>query len=674
MGAGLIAIVFSDAPLALREYVRHTLESEGVVVDMEAAPDEAGRVVAELDAEMGVLLSQAERIALGKKMTNGDVKPFRVAEKEQFVNGLSETLFSESERIMLLWQIIHNIQPEESDFEDIAEHETLLDWLQRNGHVEDCFALHNPRTVSAFLKDISIKEPWLSDDLIDRMRDYFGDRVALYFAFMATYTSCLLSYAACGIIVSVMSFIKPIRPLILLIFAVFASCWSTWMLQRWYQKNIKLVYSWRGVVPGDEIDETLFERRLVEDIRPEFIGEMRKDEVTGENRPTASKEDTGRRALISNTLMTLFFLSTAQTIFRCFQFEDGIFAWLADEDDEYVFLKVFPLTLVLQNVPLVVFITTMMVLDKIFGKIASKLTDFENHQLKRQHSLSLTRKLTGFQFLNTFGVFLYIAFIRKNSAVLQARVRNLFIVELVIGNIKETIIPIVKRSYDKMQKQNKLLKEKSAEVAEKDQRQLAATSNGDQKFSEKVKKFSSKPFLSQLWRHSKQEMMAADAADEDEMNINVREQLLLEDPGENNDDDYYEMYRQLGIITLFAVAWPLGAVLAAINNCIEIYTDFLKMVRNTKRPIPSRETSIGAWFDAMQTLSLLSFMTNLLLFFHTLSDGRLLFGLKTADLYVLMIFLEHFLLTVRSAYVSRAGSIPDSVKIARTRKAYNVTV
>lgn len=129
-----------------------------------------------------------------------------------------------------------------------------------------------------------------------------------------------------------------------------------------------------------------------------------------------------------------------------------------------MFYKVFPLDLVFQNIPMVVFIVTMMVLNFLFGKLAGKLTYYENHLLKRDHSNSLTGKLvrsllspstvvmmlelnssllascqTAFQFLNTFGVFLYIAFIRKDAGVLQTRVQNLVVIELIIGNIQEVI-------------------------------------------------------------------------------------------------------------------------------------------------------------------------------------------------------------------------------------------
>lgn len=216
----------------------------------------------------------------------------------------------------------------------MEEKETLVDWLHRNGHIEDCFPIHNGATVAGFLRDMSIRKPWMSDELIERMRDYFGDRVALYFAFISLYTTCLLTYAGVGIVVFVLGLVPAIRPLVSLIFAVFSSFWSTYMLQSWYQRNIKLIYDWRGIVLGDGTDEKVFEKRLVEDVRAEFQGELKKDEITGELRPTASKEDTSRRFVISYTMISVFFLLAARTIFACFSFEDRMNAWLADEDDE----------------------------------------------------------------------------------------------------------------------------------------------------------------------------------------------------------------------------------------------------------------------------------------------------------------------------------------------------
>mmetsp|Transcript_2893 Transcript_2893/g.13507 ORF Transcript_2893/g.13507 Transcript_2893/m.13507 type:complete len:100 (+) Transcript_2893:1928-2227(+) len=94
------------------------------------------------------------------------------------------------------------------------------------------------------------------------------------------------------------------------------------------------------------------------------------------------------------------------------------------------------------------------------------------------------------------------------------------------------------------------------------------------------------------------------------------------------------------------------------------------MVRNSKRPIPSREISIGAWYDAMHFLSMLSYVTNLLICFHTTSYGRSLLNLGTSESYLLVIFIEQMMLALRSAYVSGTSKVPEEIMQARAKNEY----
>ncbi|KAJ8907222.1 hypothetical protein NDN08_003703 [Rhodosorus marinus] len=698
MGSGLIALVFSQAPLTLRKYVQRVLESDGIIVEMEASPDDDGLVVAELSADFAVLASHAEKIGLKKRPKEGPPRPFQIQDKDSYEPDATGHIFSESERLMLLWQIIHEIRTNENDFEGTEPHQTLMAWLKKNGHLEDYFPLHNAETVDGFLRDVSVTRPWLSDDIIERLHDYFGDRIALYFAFLSTYTTCLVTYSCFGAIMFGLSFMPELKPILSLAVAMFSSWWSTWMLQRWYQKNVRLIFDWRGIILGDRTDELLFEKRLVEDIRLEFIGEMGEDEITGKERPVVSavripashrlpidllrffggaidemetftedcgnrpvlQEDASQRGRFSFIVMGVYFIFAAGVIFSLFAFEDVVKAWAADEDDEFVFYKVFPLDLVFQNIPMVVFIVTMMALNFLFGKLAGKLTYYENHLLKRDHSNSLTGKLTAFQFLNTFGVFLYIAFIRKDAAVLQTRVQNLVVIELIIGNIQETLIPIVLRAFKQQQKVDAAAeKKKNDDLDEKDKNGGGLT----------VKKYLSMAFVKKLWRQSRKQILPSSKTGVVQT-MSVRDQLDLDDAEDNADDDFFEMYKQLGLIALFAVAWPLGSVIATVNNCVEIKSDLLRMVRNSKRPIPSREISIGAWYNAMHFLSMLSYVTNLLIFFHTTSYGRSLLNLGTSESYLLVIFIEQMMLALRSAYVSGTSKIPEEIMQSRAKNEY----
>jgi hypothetical protein len=66
-----------------------------------------------------------------------------------------------------------------------------------------------------------------------------------------------------------------------------------------------------------------------------------------------------------------------------------------------------------------------------------------------------------------------------------------------------------------------------------------------------------------------------------------------------------EIVMQFGFICLFAGAFPLGPLLAYLNNIIEIRIDAKKLL-NSKRPRFVQRSNIGAWFLTVESISSLS--------------------------------------------------------------------
>jgi len=82
--------------------------------------------------------------------------------------------------------------------------------------------------------------------------------------------------------------------------------------------------------------------------------------------------------------------------------------------------------------------------------------------------------------------------------------------------------------------------------------------------------------------------------------------------------DYYaEGFIDLGYITLFATAFPLGPIVAMISHIIEIRMKIYVFLNVYKRPFSSRCTGIGEWFYIWEIISFLSVFTNFaMLYFH----------------------------------------------------------
>jgi len=75
-------------------------------------------------------------------------------------------------------------------------------------------------------------------------------------------------------------------------------------------------------------------------------------------------------------------------------------------------------------------------------------------------------------------------------------------------------------------------------------------------------------------------------------------------------DDYNEMALQFGFITLFVSAFPLGPLFALLNNLVEIRSDAIKYCTTLQRPPARQAQDIGTWENVLQALGLMAVITN----------------------------------------------------------------
>ena len=71
---------------------------------------------------------------------------------------------------------------------------------------------------------------------------------------------------------------------------------------------------------------------------------------------------------------------------------------------------------------------------------------------------------------------------------------------------------------------------------------------------------------------------------------------------ESTNDDYMELFIQLGYILFFAPIYPIAIVWAFVSNMVELRGDAFKLVSYHQRPFPVRVKSIGFWYGAFKCL------------------------------------------------------------------------
>ncbi|KAF8120707.1 calcium-activated chloride channel-domain-containing protein [Boletus edulis] len=101
----------------------------------------------------------------------------------------------------------------------------------------------------------------------------------------------------------------------------------------------------------------------------------------------------------------------------------------------------------------------------------------------------------------------------------------------------------------------------------------------------------------------------------------VRSEASL--PDYDTFDDYSEMVTQFGYVALWSTIWPLAPLMSLLNNYIEARSDAFKIAVHVRRPIPVRTDTIGPWLESLSFLAWLSSVTNsaLVYMFRTPFNG-----------------------------------------------------
>ncbi|NWW04061.1 ANO9 protein, partial [Oreocharis arfaki] len=75
-------------------------------------------------------------------------------------------------------------------------------------------------------------------------------------------------------------------------------------------------------------------------------------------------------------------------------------------------------------------------------------------------------------------------------------------------------------------------------------------------------------------------------------------------------NEFLEMVIQYSFTTIFVAAFPLAPLLALINNVIEIHMDAIKMMRLHRRMVPRKAKDIGIWLQVLEAIGILAVIGN----------------------------------------------------------------
>ena len=274
--------------------------------------------------------------------------------------------------------------------------------------------------------------PWTQP--IDAVKDYFGERIGLYFYFLQHYTELLITPAFFGCIsYCYRAYEQKTESLLMPYFTCYMVIWSTFFLEFWKGKQSTIAMKW-GVCGFEDEEED----------RPQFEGITIKSPVTGEEMSYFPSTEFSKRANMVQTAICACILGVVVTVGGIFFFQ----YWLNLPANQNM-LVIFGFNGATIVAPLLSAIV-INVLNALYTGVAVSMNDYENHRTATEYEDALISKIFVFQLVNSFASLTYVSFVKsfiglicgKNSCYgdVASTLSTVFLSALIVRAIKEVIV------------------------------------------------------------------------------------------------------------------------------------------------------------------------------------------------------------------------------------------
>ncbi|XP_037911373.1 anoctamin-8 isoform X2 [Hermetia illucens] len=591
-----------------------------------------------ISAPTNILYKAAEEARLPKRLRSdlgGALREFTTRESHCFLQMKNEdgctTLFTSQERQWLVLQVLQGLRAGKSDIgalqgkASVEEGQSIVAAWQESGLILQIFPLHETSALTrlqmSWVKKVFAPQP------LDDIAEYFGVKVALYFAWLGHYTCALGVPAVFGTILwlALWGRGQTAQDMGHVLFSLFNVAWASLYLEAWRRYSVELAFRWGTLSTPPE---------LLEPPRPLYKGPLVESSVTGRLEPKEAPAWKRRafRYFVSFPIIGLCLVLVFVVMFLMLQLQD----WWDEKLPEGGVISC------LSVIPKVLLAGAITLMDEAYYKLAVWLNDKENYRLQSKYENHLIAKVALFQFVNSFLSLFYIAFYLRDQEKLKEQLAGLLISRQIIGNLRESALPYVVEQWRLAKLSFKMWGALSP--TQETQAALGTAANNS---TESVDQPSSGP-------NPKRSIGQAE----------IESSLYKYD---GTFSDHLEMLVQMGYVVLFSAAFPLAGLCALANNLLEIRSDAFKLAHVHQRPFGQRVANIGTWQNALSILSLAAVIVNCALIGLSGQVSRLWPGLTTTQTIILIVALEHVMLGLRSALTWLLPELPSwlAAEIAR---------
>ncbi|XP_063915509.1 anoctamin-1-like isoform X2 [Zophobas morio] len=460
---------------------------------------------------------------------------------------------------------------------------------------------------------------WVKYQPIDDIKEYFGVKFALYFTWLGFYTHMLIPAALVGVLCLIYAattvnsdalcddicnldivmcprcdkvcdywklsdgcMYSRIQHFVdnpaTIFFAIFMSFWSILYLELWKRYSAEITHRWG--LTGFDLE--------AEPPRPEYLirladAKKRKlNVITNLDEPAVSFWKVRLPSLILSFAVALMWVFIAlSVVFGVVMYRMSLITSEVLYDDKTSYrIYVLPITAAIIN------LVCINILNIVYRKLATWLTEMELQRTQTEYDDSLALKIYMFQFVNYYSSIFYIAFLKGQFIGYPAKYNRVF------GVRQEECNP------------GGCLMELTI--------QLAIIMVGNQALNAVIE--IGVPVLLKIYTSARITVGIKKESTQEEVIISCNqwtEDYKLSDMQSLNlFSEYLEMVLQYGFVTIFVTAFPLAPLFALINNILEMRLDAKKFIKYYRRPVPQRVKDIGVWYPIMAIIGRISVVSN----------------------------------------------------------------
>ncbi|KAL3880795.1 hypothetical protein ACJMK2_033006 [Sinanodonta woodiana] len=503
-----------------------------------------------------------------------------------------------------------------------------------------------------------------------KIRDYFGEKIALYFAWSGTLTTTLWIPMLLGIAIFIFGLVNSSKRNVVSsgvsmttttlgpntttaaagiassfkakltdvltdikeafdndatpFFAMIICIWGTIFLEVWKRHQARLAYEW----DVEQFEET-------EPDRPEFYGTKQKpDPVSQEPSWYYPFSRQLSKFMISfSTLLLMVCLVIISVV--------AVIVYRVIASVNYC-PNVPPgeCVLITTIVSSVFNAVSVLILGKIYDWLARKLTEWENHRTQTQFDDALIIKLFVFQFANNYASCFYIAFFR--------------------GRFDDSGLLSLGIQYQD-DCEGTCMSQLSFQVL------ILMVSKPLPKFISDV----ILPWLKKIWKRKLSCCHCFCLKLMDNRNPHdvpfVEWEYMKPQLGDFTLGEYTEKIIQYGFLMLFAASFPLAPLLALLTNLIDLRVDAKRMLWTNQRPLAIIREDIGMWYTILTLVNFAGVVSNSFLIAFTSEWGM---QFDTVGKLWVVIGFEHIVFVLKFILAYIIPDVPNDVEIAIRKKKF----